>query len=176
MTMTEKELLEERLMMDYTLLVTENLFREMYIILSELDQKTRTNRITQTEVEYHGTKKIIINERELTTKELKTELDANHLISTMEYVKSSLEVTDHLEYSDNLILALLKNLPHIEVRHYIKTLMSKDRNSILTILVAIQELIKQFRGIGYGKPEQYNQLFYFLTRHSINLIKRILEE
>ena len=80
------------------------------------------------------------------------------------------------EYSDNLILALLKKLPHIDVEHYIKTLMSKDRNSILTILVAIQELIKQFRGIGYGKPEQYNQLFYFIVRHSINLIKRILEE
>ena len=85
MTMTGKELLDERRLMDYILLVTENLFREMYIILSELDQKTRTNRITQTEVEYQKTKKIIIKERELTTKELKTELDANNLIRTMEY-------------------------------------------------------------------------------------------
>ena len=125
MIMTEKELLEERRLMDYTLLVTENLFREMYIILSELDQKTRSARITQTEVEYKGTKKIIIKEQELSTKELRAELDANNLIRTMEYVKSSLDVTDHLEYSDNLILALLKKLPHIEVEHYIKTLMDK---------------------------------------------------
>ena len=176
MIMTEKELLEERRLMDYTLLVTENLFREMYIILSELDQKTRSARITQTEVEYKGTKKIIIKEQELSTKELRAELDANNLIRTMEYVKSSLDVTDHLEYSDNLILALLKKLPHIEVEHYIKTLMDKNRSSILTTLVVIQELIKQFRGIGYGNPEQYNQLFYFLIRYSINLMKQILEE
>lgn len=176
-TMSEKELLEERRLMDYTLLVTENLFREMYIILSELDQKTRSARITQTEVEYKGTKKIIIKERELSTKELRAELDANNLIRTMDYVKSSLDVTDHLEYSDNQILGLLDTLPHIDAKHYFKTLLRKESGSILTTLLSLQELIKRLRfRCGYGNPEQYNQLFYFLIRYSINLIKRILEE
>jgi hypothetical protein len=175
MIMTKKELLEERRLMDYTLLVTENLFREMYIILSELDQKTRSARITQTEVEYKGCKKFLIQERELSTKELRAELEANNLIRTMEYVKSSLDVTDHLEYSDNQILDLLDTLPHIDTKHYFKTLLRKENSSLLTTMLSLQELIKRLRDCGYGKPEQYNQLFYFIVRQSINTLKKILE-
>ena len=173
--MTEKELLEERRLMDYTLLVTENLFREMYITLSELDQKTRSARITQTEVEYKGCKKFLFQERELSIKELRTELDANNLIRTMKYVKSSLDVTNHLEYSDNQILGLLDTLPHINTKHCFKTLLRKEDSSLLTNLLSLQELIKRFRDCGYGKPEQYNQLFYFIVQQSINTLKKILE-
>ena len=171
--MNNKQLLNERRMIDYSLLLTEAVVKEIHEILSELEQKTRSDRISQTEVNSNGKKHILIQERELTSQEISCELDNNNIIPVIQYVKNSLISINKLEYSDNQILELLDTLPHIEAKHYIKTLMNED-NSILVELPVLQELIIQLRKCGYGKPEKYNQIFYFVVKHSINVINKIL--
>lgn len=171
----EKEQLEIRRFMDYLLFMTENLFHEIYVLLSSLEQRTRSERITQTEITFKGKTKILIKERDLSDKEIKDELYKNNIISVIEYIIKGLDSVNMLEYDNNQVLSLLNTLPHIKAKNDFKKLMNEEENNILVKILIIQNLIKQLKEVGYGKPEKYNQLFFFVVKQSINILKRILE-
>lgn len=153
--MENREMLEERRLMDYLFLMVESIFHEIYEIISVLEQDTRSERITQKEIISNNKKRILIQERELSPKEIRESLNSNNLIRTLMNLKSSLESVNHLSYSDEQILSLLSDLPHIEIEHYLRTLM-KNRDSLLVNISSVVYVIKALRSCGYGNPEKYN--------------------
>ena len=172
--MESREMLEERRLMDYLFLMVESIFHEIYEIISVLEQDTRSERITQKEIISNNKKRILVQERELSSKEIKASLNSNNLIRTLMNLKSNLESVNHLSYSDEQILSLLSNLPHIEIEHYLRTLM-KHRVSLLANISSIIYVIKALRSCGYGNPEKYNQLFYFIVKCSLSVIKTLIK-
>lgn len=120
-----------------------------------MEQDTRSERITQKEIISNNKKRILIQERELSPKEIRESLNSNNLIRTLMNLKSSLESVNHLSYSDEQILSLLSDLPHIEIEHYLRTLM-KNRDSLLVNISSVVYVIKALRSCGYGNPEKYN--------------------
>ena len=98
--MENREMLEERRLMDYLFLMVESIFHEIYEIISVLEQDTRSERITQKEIISKNKKRILVQERELSPNEIRESLNSNNLIKTLEILKSNLEFVNHLSYSD----------------------------------------------------------------------------
>lgn len=172
----QKALLEDRRLIDYIMPSLYSLLGELDDILTKLNNDTYAERITETkEVPSKGKKPVIkIGVRPLSVLEMQKVINDRNLSLTLKRIKDMLISVNYLTVTPVDVLAILESIPYI-IRFHFENLIREDdsKYDISLWLIDLRGAIKELNGLGYAKPEKYNQPYYFIVKKSIALITRL---
>lgn len=172
----QKALLEDRRLIDYIMPPLYSLLGELDNILTKLDNDTYAERITKTEEGLSKGKKpvIKIGVRPLSVLEMQKVINDRNLALTLKRIKGMLISVNYLKATPVDVLVILDSIPCISRFHFENLVREEDSACDISLrLTDLRGAIKELDGLGYAKPEKYNQPYYFIVKKSIALISRL---
>lgn len=156
----------KRTFIDYLFPMVIQLLVDIEKIVTDLNNKTYQDRITVTEEQRKGKTVKVHSVIPLTKEQIKNELESHNLSMTLSFIKEGLKQINHQTIGIDEMFECLKKI-HID-NFYFKG-CCENCNNIGLYIIAIIGAMRLGLGIGYGKPEKYNNVFAFLAFHTLNL-------
>ena len=169
------ELLKERKIINYIFPMIIKLLSELECIITDLDNKTREERIVVTE-EKKKNGKIVkhISILPLKEEDILNKIKENNIDAIIDIIKQSTNNNiKNQTISDNDIIELLENI-HINTYNFEDCILySKEREDLIALIINIRTAMQLSLCIGNGMPEKYNNIHRFLIKYLSIFLEKI---
>lgn len=160
--------MDKRIFISYLFPMVVRLLQNIEDVITELDNKTRTARITTTERRIKDRVVKSISVIPLATEQIQNELRSHNLTVIILYIKEGLYKVNHQTVPTEDLFSMLENI-YIPSYHFEQCCVACAENNLGLYITDIIGAMHLSLNIGYGKPEKYNNVFAFLAWHTLNL-------
>jgi hypothetical protein len=160
--------MDKRIFISYLFPMLVRLLENIENIITDLDNKTRTARVTTTDRKRKDRVLKCISVIPLTTEQIQNELRSHNLTVIILYIKEGLYKVNQQTVPLEDVFTMLDNI-YIEPYYFKQCCVDCAENNLGLYIIDIIGAMHLSLSIGYGKPEKYNNVFAFLAWHTLNL-------